>query len=145
MLIPELRNNLSSHCPFKSSSSVLGTQNTQKHIFQDSVPTRDLVKKLGTKRCCAFPPPLTPKMCMMMPEHGQQKHNRKKPSNMLKTEQVLYVNKLHMVTSLRTIANFLICGRLQFPRKAYSNQHQGTEKLSIRERLFSLKISPSQD
>lgn len=81
-------------------------------------------------------------MYMMMPEHGQQKHSKRNPSNMLKTEQVLKVNKLYMVLYLRTIANFLIYSRLQFPTKVCSNQCQGTEQLLTGNRLFSLKINP---
>lgn len=144
VLIAELCNSLPSRCPFKTSSSVLETQKAQKLIFQDSVPIRDLIKKFGMKRCCAFPPPLTPKMYMMMPEHGQQKRNKRNPSNMLRTEHVLYVNKLYMVPSLRMIANFLICGTLQFPIKICSNRCQGAEQLLIGKGLFSLKINPSE-
>lgn len=65
---------------------------------------QDLIKKLGTKKRCVFPPPLTPKMYMKLPEHGQQKCNKRNPSNMPKPEHVPHVNKLYMVPSLRTTA-----------------------------------------
>lgn len=97
------------------------------------MPTADLIKKFGTKRCCAFLPPLTPKM-YMMPEHGQQNLNKGKPSNVLETP-------LYMVSSLTTTANFLIYSRLQFPTKVCSNQRQGIERLLIWNGLFSFKIS----
>lgn len=54
---------------------------------------QDLIKKLGTKRCCVFPPPLTPKMYMKMPEHGQQKCNKKTPQTCWKQ------NMFHMLTN----------------------------------------------